>query len=130
MYANDANLLWGLARAELMGGEYAEAHASAAKILKVKPGFRTGEVKLLQARALEGQQQFTDALLAYAEAAPLFVGEEGRCRYGLLLQQVGKADKARDVFAEVVRNGERGDSHYRGTQREWIQLAKKQLTQA
>jgi hypothetical protein len=84
-------------------------------------------VQLLAARALEGGEQFDDALAAYKVLADTFAGEEGRWRYGALLARMGRNTEAAEVFRRMLRNAERMPAQYREAQEEWLALARGQM---
>ena len=56
-----------------------------------------------------------------------YPGEEGRVRYGLLLQQQGQTQKAQEVFKESINRTRLAPKFYQKAQKGWIKLAKAQL---
>lgn len=129
VYAADPDIRFGLARALLGAQELQEAQATALALRKSHPAFRTPEVGLIAAHALEGLGRFDDALAEYRVLADTYAGEEGRWRYGALLLRMGRAAEAGEVFRRMLRNAERMPEHYREAQQEWLALAR-QRTQA
>jgi len=58
---------------------------------------------LLVARALEAAHRLDEALAELKLLADTYPGEEGRWRYGALLQHLGRADDAQEVFRRMLR---------------------------
>jgi hypothetical protein len=87
------------------------------------PCHRPNEVRLLHARALEGGGDAAAALEEYRGLVPASVGLEARCRYGLALERLGRADEARAVFAEAALQAGRTPSPVEAEQR-WAKLAR------
>ena len=129
VHAADPDIRFGLARALLGAEKLQEAHATAQALRQSHPAFRTAEVGMQMAHALEGLGRFDDALAEYRVLADTFTGEEGRWRYGALLLRMGRAAEAAEVFRRMLRNAERMPEHYREAQQEWLALARQQ-TQA
>jgi hypothetical protein len=124
VHATDPNLRFGLAGALLGAEQFRDAYDTAQALRQSQPSFRTAEVQLIAARALEGGGQFDDALAAYHALADAFSGEEGRWRYGALLLRMGRTADAAEVFKRMLRNAERMPEHYREAQQEWLALAR------
>ena len=58
---------------------------------------------------------------------PRYPGEEARCRYAVLLQSIGRTERAQALFREIVDSVRHAPSYYRSRQREWYKIAKDQL---
>ncbi|HEX8242352.1 MAG TPA: hypothetical protein VF541_02605, partial [Longimicrobium sp.] len=71
---------------------------------------------------LEGAAREYQALLA----RPV-IGEEARCRYALVLKQLGRTAEAHAIFDEIVRHARLSPGHYRKAQKPWIEIARKEL---
>jgi hypothetical protein len=127
VYAQDAEIRFGLAAALLGAEDFKEAHAVAAALRKSHAQFRAAEVQLIEARALEGLARFDEALDGYRVLADTYVGEEGRWRYGALLLRMGRVAEAGELFRRMLRNAERMPEHYREAQHEWLALAREQV---
>jgi hypothetical protein len=67
------------------------------------------------------------AIAAYDALVRTYPGEEARCRYAMLLQKHGHADKAKVLFSEVLKLTEDAPRHYRQAQKEWIDMARRNL---
>jgi hypothetical protein len=126
-YANDPHLKIGLANAELAVRDAGALKKSAQDLLANHPGYKTGEVTLLLARALEGLGETNAAEAAYADAIKVFSGEEARFRYGAMLRSMGQMERAKGQFAELIKNTERSPEFYRESQADWIKAARKEL---
>jgi len=96
--------------------------------LDLRPGSRNGGIAdLLQARCLEAEGAKDEALAAYKSLMVDFPGEEARCRYALLLRDLGRFDEARDTFREVARSIAKGGRDYLRSEGEWLALARRHL---
>jgi hypothetical protein len=127
VHATDANLRFGLATALLGAGEHQEALEVAQALRVSHASFRPAEVRLVAARAMEALGRFDEALADYGVLADIYVGEEGRWRYGALLKRMGRDADAGEVFRRMLRNAERMPEHYREAQHEWLASARQQL---
>jgi hypothetical protein len=54
-------------------------------------------------------------------------GAEVKCRFGLLLDRLGKRPEARSLFEDIVKSAHRQPQYRYDANREWIDLAKRQL---
>jgi hypothetical protein len=127
VHDTDPDIRHGLAGALLEGGKFGEALPVAQKLRVSHPTFRTAEVGLVIARALEGANRLEEALGELKVLADTYPGEEGRWRYGALLRRMGRADDAHEVFRRMLRNAERLPSHYRDAQRGWLDMARESM---
>ena len=127
VHGSDLDIRQGLAQALVLGGRHEEALAVAQKLRTSHPTYRAPAVGLVIAQALEGCQRLEEALAEFQRLAETFPGEEGRWRYGALLERLGRGEDARDVFRGMLRNAERQPSHYREAQRDWLDLARQSI---
>lgn len=125
VHGEDPKVLYELAAALHANGEFAEARAAFDRLRQVKTPSR--EQMLLSARIHEDAGELDDAAREYAPLARHAAGEEARARYGLLLRRLGRHDEARTVFEEVLRHARMSPGFYRGENREWIAIAKREL---
>ena len=98
-----------------------------AALREANPDFNSAEGHLLYARSLELQGKTEQALREYAALVAYYPGQEARCRFGLLLGQSGRGTEARKLFEEVCQSIDYGPRHQRRDQREWYDLARRQL---
>jgi len=127
VYENDPEMRYGLSSALLFDGKHDEALAIGQRLRASHPTFRSSDVALVIARALECADRLDDALQEYAILAETYPGEEGRWRYGALLARLGRTLDAQEVFRRMLRNAERLPSHYRDAQKAWLDLARERI---
>jgi hypothetical protein len=87
----------------------------------------SGRAPAVRARK-EQQGEIEEALIEYAALAEYYPGEEPRCRLALLLQKTGRVAEAKTLFQEVVRSVERASKLYYRTERDWYEVARRNLT--
>jgi hypothetical protein len=127
VHADDPALLYALARALIAKEDGAGAQAALDTLQEANPTYISGDAHLLYARALEMQGKNDEALEEYEKLVRYFSGEEARARYGLLLKRLGKNDRAGRVFTEILKLTDGAPGHYRREQREWREIAKREL---
>jgi hypothetical protein len=127
-HATDHTLMLGLARAQFALEEYAGACETLDRLRAAHPALSCPEGHLLYARSKEHQGQVEQALVEYAALVEYHPGEEARCRLALLLQKTGRVAEARALFEEVVRSVERASKIYRRSERDWYEVARRNLT--
>jgi len=127
VHQSDPDLRFGLASALLGAGDFKGAHGMAQALRHSHASFRGAEVRLVEAKALEGLGRVEDALAEYCVLADTYAGEEGRWRYGALLQRMGRGAEAGDIFRRMLRNADRMPEHYREAQHEWLALARERV---
>jgi len=128
-YANDPQILYGLARAAVEDGRHADAEAALTLLAGAHPKFKAQEVGLLKARTLEGRAEHDAALAAYRALLPAYVGFEAQCRYGLLLHRLGHADHAQAAFREVLDKAKR-QGVLIDSELHWVGIARRQQAPA
>jgi hypothetical protein len=128
-HVDDPSLLLGLARAHVNDQTYPEAHATLEELKRLDSRYRPEEARLLYARALEGLGAAREALAEYAALERVYVGLEARCRYGMLLKQLGLRAQANRVFQEMLEYARRFRVNL-DTERPWLDAARRQLVQA
>ena len=127
IHAEDPAILMAMAKARFGLGDFAGTVQALDQLRAADPNFQSTEGHLLYARSLEGMGETERALFEFEALAGYFPGEEARCRYGLLLEQAGRRDEAREAFAEVIRSVDLGEKTYYRAQKKWYQTAKEQL---
>jgi hypothetical protein len=127
LHATDHALMLGLARAQSALGEHGEACETLDRLRAAHPGLDCPEGHLLYARSKEQQGELEQALIEYAALAEYHPGEEARCRLALLLQKTGRVAEARGLFEQVVRSVEQASKLYYRAQRDWYEVARRNL---
>lgn len=125
-FVADGAILFGLARAAAEGGHWDKAGSTLARLKSDAPRMRPLDARLLEARMLEGQGRNDEALAAYRELVPVFVGLEARFRYGQLLLRLGQQEAASQMFDEVLRHAKRFASSVED-ERRWVSAAKQAI---
>ncbi len=127
VHKDDPNLMHGLARAYFAAGDFGNCARTLDELKAANPRFESGDAHLLYARSLEAQGRTDAALSEYEAVARYFAGAEARCRYAMLLMQAGRTQQARQLFAEIVRAVDKTGGPFKRTQREWYDIARRNL---
>jgi hypothetical protein len=125
--ASDATLLKGLARAKMLSDDGAAAEALFLQLKQVDPNASDADAELDYARALALQGKNDAAVRQYENVVPRYPGEEARCRFALLLLQLGQQQRAQQLFREILDSVKGAPSYYRRRQAEWVRIAKQNL---
>ncbi|HEU4616400.1 MAG TPA: tetratricopeptide repeat protein [Gammaproteobacteria bacterium] len=128
LFEDDPKLLLALARAEFAAAEFAAAIRTLDYLREKNPSFRSPEGHLLYARALEQSGATKRALEEYERVAAYFPGPEAKARYALLLKRSGSIERADELFGQILSDARVAPRHFRKSQREWIDLAKREKT--
>jgi hypothetical protein len=127
-HADDPNLLLGLARAQVNESDYDDAKATLARLKSIDSRYRPEEARLLLARTLENTGETATALAEYEDLARVYVGLEAKCRYGMLLKQLGFAVQANSVFKDLLEHARRFRLNL-DTERPWIDAARRHVVE-
>jgi hypothetical protein len=125
--ANDPALLKGLARAKMLSGDGAAAETLFLKLKQIDPNAFDADAELDYARALALQEKNDEAVRQYESVVPRYPGEEARCRFALLLQQLGRDNRAQQYFREILESVKGAPGYYRRRQSEWTRIARQNL---
>lgn len=128
-FAQDSTIVFRLARAAVDAGQWDRAQAVIERLKSEAPKTRPLEVRLLEARLLEGRGRNEQALAAYHELIPQFVGLEARYRYGELLLSLGRREAAIEAFDELLKRATRFASSIAEEER-WAAAAKQAVRAA
>jgi hypothetical protein len=123
----DPALLKGLARAQMLAGDGAASEAAFLKLKALDPAAIDSDAELDHARALALQGKKEAAVRQYELVAPRYSGEEARCRFALLLEEMGQEERAQALFREILASVKGAPSYYRSRQGEWVKIAKQHL---
>jgi hypothetical protein len=129
IYATDPQLLMGLARGHVNNQTFEQAREVLERLGRIDARYRPEEVRLLNARALEGLGRLQDALPEYRQLCEVYVGLEAKCRYGLLLKRLHLYEEANRVFGEVLVYARRFNLRVDAEQ-VWIDTARRSMAQA
>jgi hypothetical protein len=127
-HATDHTLMLGLAQAQFALEDYAGACETLDRLRAAHPDLSCPEGHLIYARSKEQQGQVEQALIEYAALVGYYPGEEARCRLALLLQKAGRVAEAKALFEDVVRSVERASKIYRRAERDWYEVARRNLS--
>ncbi len=125
-YQNDGAILFGLARAAVENRNWDDASAALTRLKAEAPKTRPLDVRLLEARVLEGRGENDAALAAYRDLVPLYVGLEARYRYGKFLARLERHEAASHMFDEVIKHSKRFASSIEDEQR-WVAAARQAI---
>lgn len=127
LYATDANLMLGLARAQFAAGKAADARATLDALMQHNPGFRSSDGHLLYARALELEGQPERALEEYKVLAGYYPGAEARVRYAQLLRSQSRPELAKQQLRDLLNQAAVAPPHYRRSQEDWLKQAEREI---
>lgn len=122
-FTDDAQILFGMARARVEQGEWQAATQAIARLRSVAPQQRPMDVRLLEARVLAGSGSAEAAHAAFRALIPQFSGLEARYRYGDFLSGIGQHDAAKQTFSELLSHASRFGSTVEEEQ-EWVRAAR------
>jgi hypothetical protein len=128
VHVTDHALMLGLAGAQFALEDYRGACETLDRLRAAHPNLDCPDGHLLYARSKEQQGQIEQALIEYAALAEYYPGEEACCRLALLLQKTGRVTEARTLFQQVVRSVERASKLYYRAERDWYEVARRNLT--
>lgn len=126
-YEHDPHLLLGLARALFAKGDATGARQALDDLIAANPDFRSIDGHILYARALEGEGNLAKAAEEYEALVGYDAGAEARYRQAALLKRMGQPERATDLFRRLVEDAELTSRHARQLQKEWLDLARKEL---
>ena len=127
LYEHDPQLLLGLARAEFGKEDFRAARQTLDRLIQQNPDFKSADGHLLYARALEGEGNLDKSVEEYRVLSGYYPGAEARVRFGQLLKRRGELDAAQRVLRELLDDAQLAPAHYRKVQREWLELARREL---
>ncbi len=125
-HGDDPSVLLGLARAHVNNGTFEDARAALQRLSESDARYRPDEARLLLARTFEGLGETEHALAEYEELAPVYVGLEAKCRYGMLLKQLGFSVQANAVFKDMLEHARRFQVN-QDSERPWLDAARRHV---
>jgi hypothetical protein len=124
LYEDDPTVLSELAVALEHCGRSAEARETFERLRGNASTLSTDQL-LLSAVIYESMGDLEGAACEYrAILQRPVIGEEARCRYALVLKQLGRTGEANALFDEILRHARLSPAHYRKAQKQWIEIAK------
>ena len=122
-FADDPDVLTGLAEAEFACGNATEAAAALATLFKHHPARNAGAAALLNARVLTtAEPNSAEALFHHAVLTGN--GPEPLIRYGNWLQDKGRNDDAERLYAQVIKDAVHWPAHTKSLQKDWLRQAR------
>lgn len=126
-FADDPELLLGLARVLIENGESAECERVLDHLRARNPTATSQEGHLIYARALEGQGKTERAIQEYESLVGYFTGFEARVRYALFEQKLGNVASAKKRLQGVIDAYNAQPRHAQDLNRDWYNVARRNL---
>ncbi|NNF16254.1 MAG: hypothetical protein HKN70_05870 [Gammaproteobacteria bacterium] len=127
MFEHDPVMMLGQARALFGLERYTDVIRVLDELTDVNPGFQNQDGHLLYARA-HGELGLHDKAIAEFEAVTeYFAGPEANVFYAQYLEAHGEAEKAGNIYKDIVKVAELSPAHYRRTHRIWIKMAQQKI---
>lgn len=129
MYATAPDFLLGVARAHFGRNDLAACKETMDLLIEKNPEFRSPDGHLMYARTLAGLGQIDPAISEFDALHETYPGEEARFVYAEYLLNLGRTERARELFEAIVQRARLAPKHYARVQSEWIQAAKAALNE-
>lgn len=120
--ADDLDIQWGMARAQLQANQGSAALKTAQSIAKANPAFHKDAISLLIARATATESDFAAIRNAFEQAIESATGAEAYTRYVQWLVQTGDVATAQQIKAQLDRISKHWPAHARDLNREWLKI--------
>jgi hypothetical protein len=127
LFEDDPKILLALANAQFAAGRFTDVLATLDYLRDKNPSFRSPDGHLVYARALEESGDTKRALAEFDALAGYYPGAEARVRQALLHKKLGDTERAKELFAAVLKDARIAPKHFRRSQREWIDLAEREI---
>ncbi len=127
LFADDPDLLRGLARAHVGAGDAAAALNTLDRLRRAHPDYQNQDGHLTYARAIELQGRLDEAEREYRALSVYFVGLEARARHAMLLQRLGEEGAARRLYEQIVKAAKARGVVLSEADRDWLRLAQRNL---
>lgn len=128
LFEDDPKILLALANAQFAADDHNGAIATLDYLRNKNPGFRSADGHLVYARALEASGATDRAIEEYSALANYYPGAEARVRQAILYKKLGETARAAELFAAVLKDARLAPKHFQRSEREWIELAKREST--
>lgn len=126
LFEDDPKILLALANAQFAADDHNGAIATLDYLRDKNPGFRSADGHLVYARALEASGATDRAIEEYSALANYYPGAEARVRQAILYKKLGDTARANELFAAVLKDARLAPKHFQRSEREWIELAKRE----
>lgn len=126
LFEDDPKILLSLAKAQFAAGQHTGVIETLDYLREKNPGFRSADGHLVYARALEESGATGRALDEYAALANYYPGAEARVRQAVLYKKLGDKARAGELFAAILNDARLAPKHFRRSEAEWIELAKRE----
>jgi hypothetical protein len=130
LFEDDPKILLALANAQFAAGRHTDVIETLDYLREKNPGFRSADGHLAYARALEESGATGRALEEYAALANYYPGAEARVRQAILYKKLGDKARAEDLFAAILNDARLAPKHFRRSEAQWIELAKRESADA
>jgi hypothetical protein len=127
LYQHDPHLMLGLAHAQYAGGDATGARQTLDELIANNPDFKSTDGHLLFARALEGEGNLAKAAEEYEALSRYHSGAEATYRHAVLLKRSGATQRANEMLQKLLDDAELTTRHARALQKEWLDLARREL---
>lgn len=127
LFEDDPKILLALANAQFAAGRYTDVLTTLDYLRDKNPSFRSPDGHLVYARALEESGDTKRALDELEALAGYYPGAEARLRQALLYKKLGDTARAKELFAAILKDARLAPKHFRRSQREWIDLANREI---
>lgn len=128
LYEHDPHLMLGLAQAQFANGDPAGSRATLDELIRHNPDFKSTPGHLLYARSLEGEGNLEKAAEEYEALSGYAAGPEVTYRQAVLLKRTGQTERAQRLLRKMLEDAELTPRHARSLQKEWLDLAKRELS--
>jgi len=126
LFEDDPKILLALANAQFAASRYTDVIATLDYLREKNPGFRSADGHLVYARALDESGATDRALEEYAALVNYYPGAEARVRQAVLYKKTGDTARAAELFAALLKDARLAPKHFQRSEREWIELAKRE----
>ena len=127
-YANDPDLMFGLASAEFGLNDFAATRKTLDRLIAENPDYKNQDAHLLYARALEGLGDRAAAQHEYETLYTYFTGPQAMFHFALFLKGQGETARAKALFSEVIEKSKRSGRHFNELYKDYINKAKAELS--
>ncbi|MCA9404328.1 MAG: hypothetical protein KC897_11140 [Candidatus Omnitrophica bacterium] len=90
--------------------------------------YENQRVHLLYTLSLQRLGDTDGALREYEKLMEYALGEEARCRYALLLKEIGRDEEADKIFRDIIQKCKISPPFYRREHKTWLEAAQKAVT--